>query len=160
MESRPPQPVGPVTEDEKTAVESCTDRLQKIFMWYCSFSESSNANKMPLSKFVLFIKDAGLLVGTQNMPGNKLTITEVELVFSKVIGELNDKRLDIGKEGGASPMKNEKVRKLYEEKGTKRAKMDFKAFYYALTLISTKAYPDVTPNKALIDLADKVCYAA
>ena len=51
-----------IPEEEKQGVEACTDKLQQIFMWYCSFSESANENKMPLSKFVLFVKDAGVLL--------------------------------------------------------------------------------------------------
>ena len=125
-------------------------------MWYCSFSESSNSNKMPLSKFILFIKDAGILAGTHESVGNKLTITEVELIFAKVIGLLNDKRLEIDKEGNASPLKNEKIARLFSETESKRAKMDFKAFYYAVTLVSSKVYPGLSQNKALIELTEKV----
>ncbi len=174
----------PVPEEEKVAVEKCTDRLQRIFMWYCSFSESANENKMPLSKFVLFVKDAGALFDSPedektkcnffviSRKGkrkiiidineiNKLSITETELIFSKVIGILNDpgKRLEIPKEGCATPMKNEKVQKLYfETENNKRAKMDFKAFYYAVTMIAEKVYPELTPNKALIEFTEKVLF--
>ena len=155
-DSGEPEQFAVVSEQERTAVETCTDKLQRIFMWYCSFSESSNSNKMPLSKFILFIKDAGILAGTHESVGNKLTITEVELIFAKVIGLLNDKRLEIDKEGNASPLKNEKIARLFSETESKRAKMDFKAFYYAVTLVSSKVYPGLSQNKALIELTEKV----
>jgi len=144
-------------------------------MWYCSFSESENENKMPLSKFVLFIKDSGALLDSNEsvekskcifhnfmndkVPGvmNKLSISAVELIFSKVIGSLNDNRMELPKEGCPSPMRNEKIVKLYSEtENYKRAKMDFKAFYYAVTKVAEKAYPDLTPNRALIEFTNNV----
>ncbi len=88
--------------------------------------------------------------------GAQLSVTDAELIFAKVIGLLNDKRFDIDKELGASPLRNAKVMKLYAETESKRAKLDFKAFYYAITIIAKRAYPDLSTNRALISLTEKV----
>lgn len=54
-------------EAEKTQkeIEICTDKLQRLFMWYCTISDNSNTNKMRLSKFLIFLKDAQLLAGQE-----------------------------------------------------------------------------------------------
>ena len=65
--------------------------------------------------------------------------------------------MELPREGCTSPLKNEKIQKLYiETENNKRAKMDFKAFYYAVTVIGEKVYPDLTPNRALIEFTKKV----
>jgi hypothetical protein len=143
------------SEQERIAIEMCTDKLQRLFMWYCSISDNSNTNKMPLSKFILFLKDAGTIAGTRDVAGTQISITDAELMFAKVIGLLNDKRLELDKESRTSPLKNAKIMKLYSETESKRAKMDFKAFYYALTLVAKKAYPRLSTNKALIAFTEK-----
>jgi len=152
------------SEQERIAIEMCTDKLQRLFMWYCSISDNSNTNKMPMSKFMSFLKDAGLLSGSVDVAGKnvnpcigtQITPTDVELIFAKVVGLLNDKRLELGKESRTSPLKNEKVMKLYSETESKRAKLDFKAFYYAITIIAKRVYPDKSTNQALITLTEKV----
>ena len=40
--------------------------LVRIFTYYCSFGEPLNTNKMRSSKFIKFLKDAGLLQNAQN----------------------------------------------------------------------------------------------
>eukprot|EP01022_Parablepharisma_sp_SALTPOND_P033425 TRINITY_DN886_c0_g1_i1.p1 TRINITY_DN886_c0_g1~~TRINITY_DN886_c0_g1_i1.p1 ORF type:complete len:864 (+),score=102.19 TRINITY_DN886_c0_g1_i1:4700-7291(+) len=134
-------------EQERIAIEMCTDKLQRLFMLYCGVNDNSNTNKMPLFKFMMFLKDAGIL--------GQVSTIDAELVFSKVIGLLNDKRLELEKEGTASPLKNAKVARMYADDVAKRAKMDFKAFYYAITIIAKKMYPDLSTNKALVVLTEK-----
>ena len=50
----------------KEKVDKCLDRLKQVFMWYCSFTETDNENKMTLSKFLLFAKDAEVLMDSLN----------------------------------------------------------------------------------------------
>eukprot|EP00826_Nyctotherus_ovalis_P026754 TRINITY_DN2086_c0_g2_i1.p1 TRINITY_DN2086_c0_g2~~TRINITY_DN2086_c0_g2_i1.p1 ORF type:complete len:492 (+),score=188.14 TRINITY_DN2086_c0_g2_i1:219-1694(+) len=133
-------------EQERIAIEMCTDKLQRIFIWYCSVNDNSNTNKMPLYKFLMFLKDADMSKTISN--------TEAELVFAKVIGTLNDKRLNIEEEE-TSPLRNTKVQRLYKENEAKCAKMDFRAFYYALTIIARKIYPKLSTSKALITMIEK-----
>jgi hypothetical protein len=132
-------------EQERIAVEMCTDKLQRIFIWYCSVNDNSNTNKMPLYKFLMFLKDSDMSKTVSN--------TEAELVFAKVIGALNDKRLNLEEE--TSPLKNSKVQRLYKENEAKCAKMDFRGFYYALTIIAKKIYPKLSTSKALITMIEK-----
>ena len=52
-------------------MEEFQDRLKQVFMWYCSFTESGNENKMTLSKFLLFVKDSGVLVESLDLAQGK-----------------------------------------------------------------------------------------
>ncbi len=56
-------------EPERIAIEMCTDKLQRLFMWYCSISDNSNTNKMPMSKFMTFLKDSGIISGSPDVSG-------------------------------------------------------------------------------------------
>jgi len=134
-------------EQERIAIEMCTDKLQRLFMLYCAVNDNANTNKMPLFKFNMFLKDAGII--------GPISMRDAELIFYKVVGSLNDKRFELDKEKRTSPLKNSKVAKMYIEDESKRAKLDFKAFYYAVTLIAKKLYPTLSTSKAMIELTEK-----
>lgn len=55
-----------------------------------------------------------------------------------------------------TPMDHENIKKVFEQQEAKRSKLDFKAFYYAITLVAQKAYSRVPKNQALLMLIEKV----
>jgi len=109
-----------IENQEAIELQAVSNLLQKHFIWYSSMNDNGNINKIPLTRFLMFVKDTGLL--------KCITNTEAELIFVKVTGKTG-----LLKEGG---------------------KMDFNAFYYAVTLIAEKVYPNTPTSKALIALTE------
>ncbi len=132
---------------EETQLKECTERLQRIFMEYCTVSANSNTNKMPCFKFVSLLKDSGLLKGVVKT-STVLTTTEAELYFTKVLSLLNEK----GEEREIPPTASPGRR---EEAEQKRDKLDFKAFYYVICQVATRIYPDLPLNQAFTTLVSK-----
>ena len=117
------------------ARNECVDKLQKLFLAYCPIGATSNINKMPLYKYLAFLKDCELISNSLEENRTTLTITEAELIFTKVIKSVQDKTLDPSKDMSFSPIKRA------IEADSKKDKLDFKAFCYILSQIGAKLYP-------------------
>ena len=45
----------------KSLIDQYMEKLQRLFMWYCSVGDNTNSNKMPQTKFAKFLKDCKLV---------------------------------------------------------------------------------------------------
>ena len=116
------------------------EKLQQYFLRYCAAGSNSNANKMPLYKFVTFLKDCGIISTKKSqVPSNiekrnksaGFPAIEAELIFTKIL-----------KQTGASGKHNPEM----------LDKLDFKSFYAAMIRIGQRFYPSLNQNEALIAL--------
>ena len=48
-------------EKEMLALDLYLDKIQRLFMWYCSVGDNLNANKMPATKFLKLMKDCKIV---------------------------------------------------------------------------------------------------
>jgi len=63
-------------QKDKMAIDLFIDKLQRLFMWYCSMGQSSDVNKMSMTKFLKFLKDSRILKTQYYNPGlhNKMDL--------------------------------------------------------------------------------------
>jgi len=107
------------------------DNFKRIFMANASLNVDSNVTKMTCFKFITLLKDTGLI----KPKASPLSTMDMQLLFTKALN-LNDEN-----------NKQEEV---------KKDKLDYRRFYWIITQIAMKLYPDVTITEAQELLYDKV----
>lgn len=124
------------------ALEDSAEKLQRLFT-QCCLGGDSNKNKMPLSKFINFLKECGII-------SKKFTVTEAQLIFTKAIRQEEEKNVP------EFTQKNEISTKIAKRQDVRLDKLDLKAFISAMGLIAGKFYSDLNPQQALRELTTNV----
>jgi hypothetical protein len=142
-------------EKEMMALDLFSDKLRRIFLWYCSIGTSSDSNQLTIVKYIKLLKDAGIIGDSPKAEGTIMK-NEAEIVYSRVISTKNNRKLNIDDEDIHSALRNPKLGNALIGKSIKQAHLEYEDFIYALSIIAHKLYPNINPDKALVLIAENV----
>lgn len=74
-------------EEDMTQIGLISSELKDLFQSYCSYGEPTNTVNLKSAKLQKMVKDAGLLVDDRNKSKSKVTVTEVDLMFTIICQE-------------------------------------------------------------------------
>jgi hypothetical protein len=141
-------------EREMMALDLFSDKLRRIFLWYCSIGTSADSNQLTIVKYIKLLKDAGIIKDKKSE--STMLKNEAEIIYSRVISAKNNKKPEIDDEDIHSALRNPKLGNALLGKGTKQAHLEYEDFIYALSIIAQKLYPSINPDKALVLIAENV----
>lgn len=143
----------------KDIVSMNHERLQRIFVYYCSFGEPLNTNTLRSTKFIKLLRDARLLPSIESKSGNSdrprsnmslckpnepkpmITMVQADLLFKKHTGLNKNSRFGSNRNTMASSFTMDQKKKDQQKEivaGLNR--MNFNTFVLALSDISNQVY--------------------